>query len=482
MSLNDVYRMKLAFLTDLYQLTMASGYFTNGMASKQAVFNLFFRQTPFGGGYALCAGLQQAAAFIEQWCFDDQGIAWLSEQTGIDGRPLFQNPFLDYLGTLRFSGSLEAIPEGTVVFPNEPLLRVCGPLIECQLLETALLCLINFNTLIATKAARVVAAASGDPVLEFGLRRAQGIDGALSASRAAFLGGCAGTSNVLAGRLYGIPVKGTHAHSWVMSFDDELSAFQAYARAMPNNCTFLVDTYETVAGVHNAVRAGRELRSQGHEMLGIRLDSGDLDCLSRKARAILDAEGFPKAKIVASNDLDEHAIAALKAKGAPIDIWGVGTKLVTAYDQPALGGVYKLAAIRDPGSAWHHRIKLSEEAVKTRNPGLQQVRRFSRDGRFGADLIYEQSSGPDAASMCNAAGEIVTLPAYDSARDLLEPVFVEGRRVTGDPPLTEIRERADREKAALPVGVSALKEPVPYPVGLAPGLQALKRQLARELG
>ena len=262
---------------------------------------------------------------------------------------------------------MHGIPEGTIVFPHEPLLRVHGPLLQAQLLETALLNIVNFQTLVATKAARVVLAARGEPVLEFGLRRAQGIDGALAASRAAYLGGCAATSNVLAGRLYGIPVRGTHAHSWVMCFDDELEAFRAYARAMPNNCVFLVDTYDTLDGVRHAIEVGQELRRQGHEMIGIRLDSGDLAWLSIEARRMLDEAGFPKATIVASNELDEQIIASLKDQGATIGVWGVGTRLVTAYDQPALGGVYKLAAIARRARP----LAVQSEAVGAGHQGLQ---------------------------------------------------------------------------------------------------------------
>ena len=279
------------------------------------------------------------------------------------------------------------------MFPYEPLVRVRGPILQAQLVETALLNIVNFETLIATKAARLWLAARGDPVVDFGLRRAQGLDGGLCASRAACVGGCEGTSNVLAGQLLGLPVKGTHAHSWVMVFDSELEAFEAYARALPNNCIFLVDTYDTLEGVRNAARVGRQLEARGHEMIGIRLDSGDLAYLSIEARRILDEAGLTGARIVASNDLDEHTIASLKEQGARIDVWGVGTRLVTGGDQSALGGVYKLGAVRAAGGEWKPRVKLSEQAAKTSNPGVQQVRRFSGPHGFVADVIYDETTG-----------------------------------------------------------------------------------------
>jgi nicotinic acid phosphoribosyltransferase len=319
-----VYRDSLALLTDLYQLTMAYGYWKSGTAEKQACFHLAFRKNPFGGGFAVACGLQPAIEYVESLRFQDEDLDYLAGIQGNDGRPLFEEGFLDHLRTLSFCCDLDAVPEGTVVFGQEPLVRVTGPLLVAQLLETPLLNLINFQTLIATKAARLRLAAGDDPILEFGLRRAQGIDGGLAAARAAYAGGCDGTSNVLAGKVYGIPVKGTHAHSWVLSFDSELEAFAAYAAALPNNCVFLVDTYDSLQGVRHAVEVGRKLREQGHEMIGVRLDSGDLAWLSREARRILDEAGFPEAQILASNDLDETLIADLKRQGAAIGVWGVG--------------------------------------------------------------------------------------------------------------------------------------------------------------
>src|SRR5690606_21660222 len=293
-----------------------------------------------------------------------------------DGSPVFDADFLDYLQKLEFSCDIDAVEEGTVVFPNSPLVRVRGPLIQCQLLETPLLNIINFQTLIATKAARINVAAQGEPVLEFGLRRAQGIDGALAASRAAYIGGCTSTSNVMAGKLFGIPVSGTHAHSWIMSFETEIEAFEAYADAFPDQCIFLVDTYDTLNGVKNAIKVGEILRSKGKQMIGIRIDSGDLAYFSTKARQMLDEAGFPDAKIVASNDLDEHIIASLKSQDAAINIWGVGTKLVTAYDQPALGAVYKLSAIRNEQGEWEPKVKVSQQSLKINIPGIHNTKRY----------------------------------------------------------------------------------------------------------
>src|SRR6267154_3372436 len=301
-----------ALLTDLYQLTMAYGYWKTGKADQEAVFHLLFRKQPFQGGFTLCCGLADSIQYLRGFKFEKSDLEYLGQLKGNDGKRLFEPGFLKYLGSLKLRLDVDAIPEGTVVFPQEPLLRIRGSILQGQLVETALLNLLNFQSLIATKAARVCLAAKGDPVVEFGLRRAQGIDGALTASRAAYIGGCRGTSNVLAGKVFGIPVKGTHAHSWVMSFDDELESFEAYARAMPNNCVFLVDTYNTLEGVRHAAVAGQKLKAAGHRMIGIRLDSGDLAYLSIEARKILDEAGLEDASILASNDLDEHIIASLK--------------------------------------------------------------------------------------------------------------------------------------------------------------------------
>lgn len=468
----------LALLTDLYQLTMAYGYWKLGRAEEEAVFHLFFRRAPFRGGYAIAGGLAHAIEYLTQLRFADDDLEYLASLTGNDDRPLFTAGFLDHLRGLRFTCDLDGVPEGTAVFAHEPLLRVRGPILQCQLVETPLLNLINFSTLIATKAARVCSAAAGEPVLEFGLRRGQGIDGALSAARAAYLGGCAATSNVLAGKRYGIPVRGTHAHSWVMSFAEEREAFAAYAEALPNNCVFLVDTYDTLAGVRRAIEVGHLLRERGHVLVGVRLDSGDLATLSQAARKMLDEAGFPDAVIVASNDLDEQQIEALRRGGARISVWGVGTRLVTAYDQPALGGVYKLAAIRrDASEPWQYRIKLSEEPIKVSNPGVQQVRRFvGADGCFTGDVIYETSLGADGQAH-RLDGSSETFTPAGVGEDLLVPILRAGAPVYPVPPLAESRARTLDQLARLGAGVRQLQAPDSYPVGLDARLHALKAEL-----
>lgn len=469
-----------ALLTDLYQLTMAYGYWKTGRAEHEAVFHLFFRKPPFGGGYTVACGLEPVIEWLQNFRFAPDDLSYLATLTGNDGKALFERAFLDYLGRLRLSLDVDAIPEGTAVFPHQPLIRVRGPILQGQLLETALLCLMNFNTLIATKAARICAAARGEPVLEFGLRRAQGLNGALDASRAAHIGGCASTSNVLAGKRYGIPVRGTHAHSWVMSFDDELTAFEAYAGAMPNNCVFLVDTYDTLDGVRHAIEVGKRLRERGHELVGIRLDSGDLAWLSIEARTLLDEAGFPKAAIVASNDLDERTIASIKDQGGKVSIWGVGTKLVTAYDQPALGGVYKLSAIREPGGAWKPRIKLSEQAIKVSNPGIQNVRRFVREGEAIGDVLWDElHDAPATWTMVDPADHTRRrpMPTEVKTHDLLVPVLRNGGLVYDRPLLADIRARTQAQLGLFHPGIKRLDNPHLYPVGLEAGLHERKTAL-----
>jgi nicotinate phosphoribosyltransferase len=481
--LADVYRTSLTLLTDLYQLTMCQGYWASGTAEKEAAFHLFFRKNPFGGGFALACGLARALDCLSTLRFSSDDVDYLASVVGNDGRPLFDAGFLRELASLELRVDVDAVPEGTVVFPHEPLMRVRGPILHAQLVETVLLNVINFETLIATKAARVCLAARGDTVIDFGLRRAQGFDGGLSASRAAFVGGCAGTSNVLAGRLFGIPVRGTHAHSWVMSFPSEQDAFDAYAEALPNNCILLVDTYDSLEGVRRAVETGRRLRERGHDLAGIRLDSGDLAYLSVEARKVLDAEGFTQTAIVASNDLDEHLIASLKQQGAAITIWGVGTRLVTGGDEPALGGVYKLTAVRRRGEAWQHRLKISEQAIKTTNPGIQQVRRFETETGFLADVIYDEEQG--------LAEETVLVDPVDPTRlkrippeahgtNLLEPVVRAGRVVHDVPALDRVRARAADQLARLHPGVKRFVNPHQYPVGLSRELHELKTRLVLE--
>jgi len=476
----SLYRRSLALLTDLYEVTMAQGYWKSGRADLTTSFYMTFRLNPFGGGFSIACGLSYVIDLLKNFHFSDEDIHYLASLRGNNSEPLFEPAFLDYLRRLQLTCDVDAVPEGTVVFPQAPLVRVTGPIIQCQLLETPILNMINFQTLIATKAARINIAAKGDPVLEFGLRRAQGVDGALAASRAAYIGGCVGTSNVLAGMLFGIPVKGTHAHSWVMCFDSELEAFETYAQAMPNNCVFLVDTYNSIEGVRRAITAGHSLRKRGFEMTGIRLDSGDLAYLSIEARKLLNEAGFPKAVIVASNDLDEHIIASLKEQGAAIDVWGVGTKLATAFDQPAMGGVYKLAALREPGGQWKHRVKLSEQAIKISNPGLLQARRYENETGFIADAIYDEVTG--ITNDCTIVDPMdltrrKTLPGHARHADLLVPVLRQGKVVHQSPDLDAIRDHARAQLSRFHAGIKRFVNPHQYPVGLEQNLWELRKEL-----
>lgn len=480
MALYRLYRESLSLLTDLYQLTMAYGHWKTGSHTKDAVFHLSFRKNPFSGGYAVGCGLSTLVDFIDNFRFDQSDTDYLATLKGHDDKPLFEEKFLNYLSNLRLTVDIHAIQDGTIVFAHEPLVRVSGPIIQCQLLETALLNIFNFQTLIATKAARIREAAGEKSILEFGLRRAQGIDGGLTASLSAHIGGCDATSNVLAGKLFGIPVSGTHAHSWVMSFEDELEAFKAYAKAMPNNCVFLVDTYDTIDGVGNAIEAARWLKSTGHKFLGIRLDSGDLAYLSIEARKMLDEAGFEDAAIVASNDLDEHIINSLNAQNAKITVWGVGTKLVTAFDQPALGGVYKLSAIKDGGETWKYKVKISEQAIKISNPGIQQVRRFMDEDGYVGDMIFNVEE--------KLPSECVIVDPLDMTRrkritaeskflDLLVPVFLKGRKVYDVPSLQSTRNFVREQLQNFHPTYKRIMNPHQYPVGLEIGLHELKTDL-----
>jgi len=459
---------------------MAYGYWKAGVCDHEAAFHVTFRHNPFGGQFTVACGLATAIDFLRMFHFTETEIAYLASQRGNDGKPLFDSGFLDYLRDLRLTCDIDAIPEGTLVFPNEPLIRVCGPVAQCQLLETTLLNILNFESLIATKAARVCLAAQNDPVIEFGLRRAQGVDGGLTAARAAYIGGCAGTSNLQAGERFGIPVSGTQAHSWIMFFENEREAFETYARAMPNNCVLLVDTYNSIEGVRHAIDVAGQLRKQGHEMIGVRLDSGDRVALSIEARRILDKAGFTNAKIVCSGDLDEHVIADMKQRGARIDMWGVGTKLTTGQPDAALGGIYKLGAVRHPGGQWQYRIKLSDEAAKTSCPGLLQVRRFQQpDGRFIADAIYETDHAiSEPCVVVDLETEKKTeIPAKTDYSDLLVPVFRRDQLVYQTPNLEASREHARKQLDCAPPEILRLKNPTPYKIGLERSLHELRATL-----
>lgn len=480
---NKLYDTSLSLLTDLYQVTMAYAYWKSDTGEKEAVFNLYFRKNPFGGGFTIGCGLANIIGYINHFGFSKKDLRYLERLTGNDGKPLFNVAFLDYLANLKLTCSVDAMPEGTAAFPNEPLVRVRGPILQCQLLETPLLNLVNFESLIATKAARLRLVAQSDTILEFGLRRAQGIDGGMTASRAAYIGGCDGTSNVLAGKLYDIPVRGTHAHSWVMAFDDEQQAFDAYAQVLSNNVTLLVDTYDTLQGVRHAIETGRKMEQQGHKLAGIRLDSGDLAYLSIEARKLLDEAGFQDTAIVASNDLDETIIGSLKQQGARIDVWGVGTKLVTAFDQPALGGVYKLAALKDMETGrWSYKMKLSEQAIKISTPGIQQVRRFRDERGFLSDMIYntEEKAPMDKAVTMIDPLDFTKRRRFDanqSYEDLLVPIFDAGKCVYELPDIHSVRARVQMQLAGLHPGVKRFVNPHTYPVGLEKHLHELKTDL-----
>ena len=470
----------LALLTDLYQLTMLAGYHACGKTKQQSCFELFFRKLPFNGGFGVAAGLETALDYLTSLRFGDEEISYLR------GLGLFREDFLEWLACFTFSGDVDALAEGEFVFAGEPLLRVRGNLPEAQLVESALLNILNFQTLIATKSARITIASRRAPILEFGLRRAQGVDGALSASRAAYIGGCQATSNTLAGQAFGIPVSGTHAHSWIMSFESELEAFRAYAGLYPESCNLLVDTYDTLeSGVPNAITVGLELQAKGHQLKGLRLDSGDLAHLSKRAREMLDEAGLTFTKIVASNDLDENLIADLLDQGARIDIWGVGTNLVTSQDQPALGGVYKLVAAQGRSTEMEPRIKISSNPEKITVPGIKQLLRgFDAEAMMVGDcLALESENAPQ--------GELVTFhPHYAGTQSsvkaqrwesMLKPVIRGGRECPGvRPKLAEIRSRFLANLESLPVECQRRINPQVYWVGLSKELFDLRSRLLQE--
>lgn len=372
----------LTLLTDLYQLTMLNGYFEKNVHEDIVVFDMFFRKNACNSGYTIVCGIEQFVEYINNIRFSDEDLKYLKSLN------LFSDKFLTFLKDFKFTGDIYSVEEGTIMFPNEPILTVKAPLYQAQLIETALLTIVNFQSLIATKASRVCFAAQGDPVFEFGLRRAQGPDAGTYGARAAMVGGCLATANVLAGKLFDIPLIGTHAHSWVQKFDTELEAFEAYADIYPDKCLLLVDTYNVLnSGLPNALKIFKDLEKNGHKPLGIRLDSGDLQYLSKECKKILDKEGFSDVSITASNDLDEYTITALKSEGAAINSWGVGTKLITSADSPSLGGVYKLAASYK-GDTLEPKIKLSEDPEKINNPGYKKVVRiYNENNKAEADLI-----------------------------------------------------------------------------------------------
>ena len=476
----------LTMMTDLYELTMMQGYFKNP-TDQIVVFDAFYRKNPCGGAYAIAAGLEQVIEYVRDLHFTPDDIDYLR------GLHLFEDDFLEYLRGFHFTGDMYAIPEGTVVFPREPLIKVIAPVMEAQLLETAILNMINHQSLIATKAARVVYAARGDGIMEFGLRRAQGPDAGIYGARAAMIGGCIGTSNMLTGQMFDVPVKGTHAHSWIMSFPDEYTAFKTYAHLYPNACILLVDTYDVLkSGIPNAIRVFKEMREAGMDMkgYGIRIDSGDLAYLSKKAYEMLNAAGFGDAIISASSDLDEYLIDSLKVQGAKINSWGVGTNLITSGDCPAFGGVYKMAAIRNKGdSEFTPKIKLSENTEKVTNPGNKTVYR-----------IYDKNSGKIRADLICLADEVFDesrdMVIYDpistwkktklkggsyTLRELLVPTFLKGSCVYTSPSVMEIRDFCTKEKATLWDESKRLVNPQEVYVDLSDKLYQMKAKLLEDM-
>lgn len=473
----------LTLLIDLYELTMAYGYWKLGMTDRVAIFTLFFRKPPFQGSFAIAAGLQSAIDFIKNFKFAPSDLNYLRGLKTCDGHSLFDKEFVDYLTGFSFTCDIDGVEEGTPIFPYEPLIRVQGPILQAQLLESALLNIVNFQTLIATKASRICLAAEGDEVIEFGLRRAQGIDGALSGTRAAFIGGCHATSNLLAGKHFGIPVKGTHAHSWIMAFEKEEEAFAAYSQVMPNNCTFLVDTYDTIKGIKRAIHVAQKQKEL--KMVGVRIDSGDLAHLSIHIRKLLDGAGYRDTKIIASNELDEMIICDLKKQGAKIDVWGVGTALITGKEQAALDGVYKLSAIRDTNKKWTYKLKISEQLVKTTNPGILRVRRFfDKQGMVTCDMIYDREMGVvEHVTLIDPIDPSKKKNIHSSVdhTDLLIPIFRAGKQVYDPPTLPDIQMHTRLQLNKFPMSIRRFLYPQSYFIGLEKNLYNLKMRLIKSI-
>ncbi len=464
--------------TDLYELTMTAGYLVSGKGGQRACFDLYYRQNPDGGGFCIFAGLESAIHYINHLKIYPDDLDYLA------GLGIFTREALERLSEgIRFSGDVWAVPEGTVVFPNEPLIRVTGPIAEAQILETTLLAIVGHQTLIATKAARLKIATRGAPVVDFGTRRAHGVKAALYGARAAYIGGCDGTSNVMAGKLFGIPATGTHAHSWVESFDEEIESFETFAEAFPNSCVFLVDTYDVVEGVRNAIRVAKKMRQDGRVLKGIRIDSGDLAYYSKVARDMLDEEGFPEVKILASSDLDEWLIETLRDQGARIDIWCVGTKLMTSYQTPALGVVYKLMAADSRDGNLIPKIKISQNPEKVTNPGVKKIVRFyNLNGRMMGDLLTDVDEKiPEGVPV------VAHHPMYDYlkksykppyyAKEIMIPIFKEGRQVYDPPPLKQVKAHAEEELGRLEAETKRFINPHIYKVSLSDTLYHIKKRL-----
>ncbi|WP_373600371.1 nicotinate phosphoribosyltransferase [Paraclostridium bifermentans] len=466
----------LTLLTDLYQLTMINGYFENNVHNDIVVFDMFFRKNACKGGYTIVCGIDQLVDYINNLNFSDSDLDYLRSLN------LFSEKFLIFLKEFKFTGDIYAVEEGSIMFPNEPIIRIKAPLYQAQLIETAVLTIINFQSLIASKASRVCFAANGDSVLEFGLRRAQGPDAGIYGARAAIIGGCSATANVLAGKMFDIPVVGTHAHSWVQKFDTELEAFEAYAKIYPDKCLLLVDTYDVLnSGVPNAIKVFKDLRKRGYEPVGIRLDSGDLDYLSKECKKLLDAEGFTDVKITASNDLDEYCISDLKSSGSPINSWGVGTKLITSSDSPSLGGVYKLVASYKDGK-YEPKIKISEDPEKITNPGFKKVVRiYNNQGKAEADLVMLEDEVLDTTKPLTIFHPLYswkkkTFKNY-KIKELLQPLFIEGKCIYTHRSVSEIKEYTKKELNTLWREYKRLLYPQTYKVDLSEKLWNLKNSM-----
>lgn len=469
--------LNITMLTDFYQLTMMNGYDFNQKSDEIMVFDMFYRKNPNNGGYTIVCGINEVIDYVENLKFTKEDIAYLRKQD------IFNEEFLKYLEDFKFEGEIYAVEEGSIMFPNEPIIRVKAKAMQAQFVETAILCIVNFQTLIATKASRICYSAMGDDVMEFGLRRAQGPDAGLYGAKAAVIGGCIGTSNVLAGKMFDVPVLGTHAHSWVQSFDSELEAFRAYAKTYPTKTMLLLDTYDTLgSGIVNAITVFNELREQGYEPLGVRLDSGDLEFLSKEVRKRLDEAGFENVKITASNDLDENTITSLKNQGAKIDVWGVGTKMITSFDWAALGGVYKLCAVIKDGETIP-KIKISEDPVKINNPYPKNIYRIygADDNKARADLIVMEDEEINENEPLTIFDPVHTWKKMTFknfyVKKLLQPLFIDGKCVRDKRSVSEIRKHTDEEKESLWIQYRRNQNPQIYKVDLSKKLWTLRNEL-----
>ena len=466
----------LTLLTDLYQLTMLNGYYEKNIHEDIVVFDMFFRKNACNGGYTIICGIEQLVEYINNLHFSDDDLKYLKS---LD---LFSDKFLDFLKDFKFTGDIYAVEEGTIMFPKEPVITVKAPLYQAQLIETALLTIVNFQSLIATKASRVCYSAAGDPVFEFGLRRAQGPDAGTYGARAAVIGGCTGTANVLAGKMFDIPVIGTQAHSWVQKFDNELESFRAYADVYPDKCLLLVDTYDVLkSGVPNAIKVFDELKAKGHKPMGIRIDSGDLQYLSIEAKKLFEEAGYTDLSYTASNDLDEYTIASLKSSGAAINSWGVGTKLITSAESPSLGGVYKLAGSYD-GDTLVPKIKVSEEPEKINNPGFKKVVRiYNEDNKAEADLIMLHdekinTSKPLTIFDPTYTWKRKTFHKY-TIKDLQKPLFKNGECKYVSKSVNEIKKYVNDQLSTLWDAYKRFSNPKEYKVDLSDNLWTLKSDL-----